>query len=181
MSEAQQVEEAVQENPMRQIKVAKVVVNMSVGSSGERLLKAMEVLRQLTGMKPCPRRAKRTIREFGIRKGENIACIVTLRGKKAVEFLKKAFEAIGYRLPRRVFDEHGNFSFGIAEHIQLPGTKYDPSLGIFGMDVCVTLERPGYRVMRRRRRRSKVGFSHRVTCEEAIEFISKTFGVKVEG
>jgi len=174
------LQEVEQVNPMKSIRIEKVTVNMSVGA-GERLAKAMTVLNMLTGAKPCPRRAKKTIREFGIKKGENIACVVTLRGRAAIDFLKKAFEVIGYKLPRRVFDKFGNFSFGIKEHIQFPGVKYDPALGIFGMDVCVTLERPGYRVARRRRKRAKVGKSHRVTREEAIEFISKTFGVKVEG
>ncbi len=48
------------------------------------------------------------------------------------------------------------------------------------MDVCVTLERPGFRVMRKKRGRSKIPRRHRLTKEEAIEFIEKTFGIKVE-
>ena len=180
MAAIQYAEETEKQNPMKAIRIGKVTVNMSVGA-GERLAKAMTVLNMLTGAKPCPRRAKKTIREFGIKKGENIACVVTLRGIAAVEFLKKAFEVIGNKLPESVFDQYGNFSFGIREHIQFPGVKYDPAIGIFGMDVCVTLERPGYRVTRRRRKRAKIGKDHRVSREEAIEFISKVFGVKVEG
>lgn len=61
----------------------------------------------------------------------------------------------------------------------MPGVKYDPTLGIFGFDVCVTIERPGYRVMRRRRRKSKIGKNHRVTREEAIKFVQEFLGVKV--
>lgn len=166
-------------NPMKRIRIGKVTVNMSVGA-GDRLTKAMIVLKMLTGRKPCPRRAKRTIREFGIKRGENIACIVTLRGRDAEDFLKKAFEVIGFKLSRNVFDNYGNFSFGIREYIQFPGVKYDPAIGILGMDVCVSLERPGFRVAKRKRKTSAVGASHRITREEAIEFISKVFGVKVE-
>jgi len=168
-----------EKNPMRRIIIDKVVVNMAVGQSGERLAKAAKVLEELTGQKPCPRKAKRTIKEFGIRKGENIAVIVTLRGRKAYEFLDKAFEAVGRTLKASSIDRFGNFSFGISEHIQIPGTRYDPEIGIFGMDVCVSLARPGFRIMRRKRKRSYVAPWHRVSKEEAIEFLERTFNVKV--
>ncbi|MHC1601513.1 MAG: 50S ribosomal protein L5, partial [Candidatus Nezhaarchaeales archaeon] len=125
------------------------------------------------------RKAKKTIKEFGIRKGENIACVVTLMKDKAVEFLKKALEAVDYKIKRSSFDEYGNFSFGIKEHISLPGVKYDPMLGIFGFDVCVTIERPGYRVMKRRRKKSDIGKNHRVTREESIKFVQEFLGVKI--
>ncbi len=170
-----------QENPMRRIKVGKVVVNMAVGASGERLMKAAQVLEKLTGQKPSFRKAKKTIKDFGIRKGENIACMVTLRGEKALDFLKRALAAVDFKLKRSSFDPFGNFAFGVREHISLPGVKYDPMLGIFGFDVCVSLERPGYRVERRRRRRSKVGKEHRVTREEAWEFVERELGVTLIG
>ncbi len=168
-----------EQNPMRRLKIGKVVVNMAVGTSGEKLAKAATVLEMLTGQKPSFRKAKKTIKEFGIKKGENIACVVTLTKNKAVEFLRRALEAVDYKIKRSSFDEYGNFSFGIKEHISLPGVKYDPTLGIFGFDVCVTIERPGYRVMRRRRRKSKIGKNHRVTREEAIKFVQEFLGVKV--
>ena len=174
-------EAEVQENPMRRIKVGKVVVNMAVGASGERLMKAAQVLEKLTGQRPSFRKAKKTIKDFGIRKGENIACMVTLRGEKALDFLKRALAAVDFKLKRSSFDPFGNFAFGIREHISLPGVKYDPMLGIFGFDVCVSLERPGYRVERRRRRRSKVGKEHRVSREEAWEFVERELGVTLIG
>lgn len=168
-----------EENPMLKPRIGKVTVNICVGASGERLEKAAKVLEMLTGQKPVPRRAKKTIKEFGIHRGENIAVIVTLRGNRAIEFLKKAFEAVGNRIKASSFDEYGNFAFGIREHIQIPGVKYDPELGIFGMDVIVTMERPGFRVMRRRRCRSSVPRRHRLTKEEAIAYVIKEFGVTV--
>jgi len=168
-------------NPMRKIRIEKVVVNVCVGSSGERLEKAAKILEQLTGMKPSFRKAKKTIKDFGIRKGERIAVVVTLRGQKAYNFLKKAFEAVKKKIKANSFDEYGNFAFGIKEHIEIPGTKYDPNLGIIGMDVCVSLCRPGYRVMRRKRARSKIPRRHRVNREEAIEYIKKEFNVTVVG
>ncbi|MCW3991826.1 MAG: 50S ribosomal protein L5 [Candidatus Bathyarchaeota archaeon] len=173
-------ETAPRKEPMREPRIGKVVVNMTVGKSGEPLNRAMTVLEQLTGQRPCTRRAKQTIRTFGIRRGEPIACMVTLRGEGAEGFLRKALDAVGNRVRPRSFDGHGNFAFGIREHIDIPGTRYDPGLGIVGMDVMVTVERPGYRVARRRRARSKVGRGHRVTREEAVEFIKSRFGTEVE-
>ncbi len=184
MSEQQVVEApAAQapENPMRRIKVGKVVINIGVGTSGERLEKAVRLLRQLTGQEPSIRRARKTIRGFGIHRGEPIAAVVTLRGRRALELLNRLLDARGRRIPERSFDALGNVSFGIKEHIDIPGMKYDPEIGIFGMDVSVSLERPGYRVARRRRARSSVGRRHLVTREEAIEFFRTQLGVEVTG
>lgn len=166
-------------NPMLKPRLAKVVINIGVGESGERLQKAVQVLRELTGQEPSIRRAKRTVKGFGIRKGEPIAAVVTLRGQKAMEFLQKALEAVNWRVKASSFDDYGNVSFGIAEHISLPGVKYDPNIGVFGMDVAVKIERPGYRVMRRRRARSKVPRRHRVNKLDAMVYFIKELGAQV--
>jgi large subunit ribosomal protein L5 len=139
----------------------------------------MTILEQITGQRPCQRQAKQTIRSWGIRRNEPIACLVTLRDEKADIFLRKAFDGVRNRLNPRSFDKNGNFAFGVAEHIDLPGTRYDPNLGIMGMDVNVTIERPGYRVKRRKRIRSKIGSSHRVTPEEAQKFIEEKYNVRM--
>jgi len=168
-------------NPMLKPRIVKVTVNIGVGESGERLQKAARVLEEITGQKPVFTKAKKTIKDFGVRKGENIGVKVTLRREKAIEFLKKAFEAIGWRLKASQFDEHGNVSFGIKEHIYIPGVKYDPEIGIFGMDVAITIERPGYRVLRRRRcRRKHIPKRHRVAKEEAMILLHEMFGVTIE-
>ncbi len=167
------------ENPMKEIKIGKVVVNISVGQSGQPLSNAMQILESVTGQAPNQRAAKLSIRPWAIRKGEPMACAVTLRDEKADGFLRKAFTAVRHQINSKSFDKDGNFAFGIKEHIDIPGTRYDPQMGIIGMDVAVTLERPGYRVKRRKRARSKVGTSHHVSPEEAQEFISKTYDVKM--
>ena len=167
------------ENPMKEIKIGKVVVNISVGQSGQPLSNAMDILKQVTGQAPNQRAAKQSIRPWGIRKGEPMACAVTLRGDDADEFLRKAFTAVRHTLNPRSFDKDGNFAFGIKEHIDIPGTRYDPQMGIIGMDVAVALERAGYRVSRRKRARSKVGTSHRITADEAREFVAETYDVKM--
>ena len=163
----------------RDILVRKVIVNITTGASGEPLDKAMTLLQSITGQKSTARRAKQTIRDWGIRKGEPIACLVTLRGDNATEFLKKGFTAVRNRIHPKSFDRTGNFAFGIKEHIDIPGQRYDPNLGIIGMDVMVNLERQGYRVKRRRRARARVGHSHRITKEEAMEYVKSSFGIEV--
>ena len=160
-------------------KIEKVVVNISVGKSGEPLEKAAKVIKDLTGQTPCKRKAKKTIRDFGIRKGEPIACMVTLRKQKATEFLKKVLPVIDNKLPRTCFDRYGNFSFGIKEHIELPGVKYDPEVGIFGMDICVSITRSGYRVRSRRREKAKIGSKHVLKPEEAMLIAKNALGIEV--
>jgi len=169
-----------EQNPLTKPRIGKVTVNISVGRSGEPLENAMKILEQITGQKPTVRRAKRTIKDFGIRRGEPIACLVTLRGEKALSFLEKALTTVGNKIKVSSLDEHGNFSFGIREHIELPGVKYDPHLGIVGMDVCVTLEKPGYRVKYRKRAASKVGGWQRLTRDEAICFL-REMGIELVG
>ena len=166
-------------NPMLKPRIEKVVVNMAVGKSGEPLDRAAKVLEQLTGQKPGKRKARISVRDFGIRKGEPIACMVTLRDEKALMFLKRALQAVENKLSKDHFDMFGNFSFGIKEHIDIPGTKYMPELGIHGMDVIVALSRPGHRVSRRHRAKTVVGLKHRLTPDQGAAFIRDEFGIEV--
>jgi large subunit ribosomal protein L5 len=165
------------ENPMREILIDKVVINIGVGESGERHKRALTLIEQLTDQKPVATYSTQTIRNFGIRRGEAIGVKVTLRGEKAKKFLMDALKVKEFKLSVKSIND-GNFSFGIQEHIDLPGVDYDPDIGIFGMDVCVVLKRRGYRVSRRRRCKSKVGKKHRITKEETVEWL-RSLGVEV--
>ena len=80
----------------------------------------------------------------------------------------------------KLFDNEGNISFGIAEYIDIPGVKYAPEIGIIGLEICIGLERAGYRIKRRRRVKRVVGKKHRITKEGAIDFMKKEFKVEVE-
>ncbi len=166
------------DNVMRKPFIAKVVVNMSLGAGGEILAKAKTVLETLTKQKPVDVLAKSHNRDFALRKGEPMGCKVTLRDQRAIDFAKRALDVKDNQLPVSSVDQGGNVAFGISEHIQIPGSKYDPDLGIFGMDVCVCTERPGYRIKRRRRTRRRVPRRHRIAREVAMELLSQELGVK---
>ncbi len=167
------------DHTMRKIGVQKVVVNIGVGEAGERLLKAEQVLELVTEQKPTRTTSMTTNRDMGIRKGMPIGCKVTLRKDKAVEFLKRAFWVRENRIASYSFDPEGNFSFGIPDYTDFEGMKYDPDIGIFGMDITVTLARPGYRVKLRKRQRSHVPHVHRITQAEGVGFVKDQFGVEV--
>ncbi|HNT60416.1 MAG TPA: 50S ribosomal protein L5, partial [Candidatus Bilamarchaeaceae archaeon] len=132
------------------------------------------------GAKVVLTRAKKRNPTFKLRVGLEIGVKTTLRGKGARDFLDKALTAKKRTLQARNFDERGNFAFGIHEYIDFPGAKYDPKLGMMGMDVCVTLKRRGKRICERRVKRSVVGKSHIVSKEEGIEFAKSELGIKVE-
>jgi len=165
---------------MKSLRVGKVVLNIGVGKSGEAIERAKKILEQVTGQTPSQRRARKSIRDFGVHKGEPIGVVVTARGSGTDELIERLMAAREKRLQSSCFDARGSVSFGIKEHIEIPGIKYDPEIGILGMNVSILLQRPGYRVARRLRRASRVGRGHVVSREEAIEFFRSRFGAVVE-
>ncbi len=170
----------VEESRMKQIRIEKITINMGVGKAGEELEKAKTVLERITGSKTVKTESKVRQPKWDIRPGLTIGVKTTLRKAKAVEFLKRAFVAKDNSLKESQFDNRGNFGFGIPEYIDLPNAKYDPKQGIMGMDVLVTLERPGYRVKKRKIKKAIVGKKHVISKSDAIEFVQKSFGVKVK-
>jgi len=169
----------VNDNVMRKLKIEKVTVNIGVGASGDGLDKAKRLLQKMTGKLPVLTNAKKREQSFGIKKGETIGTKVTMRGKDAEEFLSKAFETIDNRISKRAFDKFGNFSFGIKEYIDFPGMRYDPSIGLIGFDVCITVNRAGARIAERKRKRSKLPVRQRGTKDESIAFITEKYKITV--
>ena len=167
------------ENPHRAIRVIKVVVNAGVGEAGENRTRAERVLSMVTHQKPVATRAHSTNRDFGIRQGQEIGAKVTLRGAVAVDFLGRAFEARDRQLDGESIDRNGNFSFGIADYTDFTGMKYDPAIGIHGMDVAVEVGRAGYRVRNRRQRSRPIPRTIRSTPTETRAFLETAFQVKV--
>jgi len=166
-------------NVLLEPRIDKVVVHVGVGESGQRLVNAETILKEITHQNPVRSIAKKTLPTFGIKKHEPIGTKLTLRGKRAEDFLAIALKATGNSLMQSQFDESGNFSFGIEEHTDFPGMKYKPEIGIFGMDINVALKRAGYRIAKRRIAKRKLPARQKLSKAETIEFIQQKFGVNI--
>lgn len=167
------------QNKMREPFIEKVVVNIGVGDSGEKLAKAEKVLSLVTNRKPSRTFSKVTNRDFGIRAGQPIGCKVTLRGPDAEKFVKNVLWIKENRILDYSFDDNGNLSIGVSDYTDFPGMKYDPNIGIYGMDVCVCIKRAGARISQRRRCRTKLPRKQKVKYTEAMDIMKKKFNVEV--
>ncbi|MEM5771763.1 MAG: 50S ribosomal protein L5 [Candidatus Aenigmatarchaeota archaeon] len=165
------------ENPMRRIRIEKIVLNIGCGKDPKKTPEqAAEILKRITGRKVVITRThKRST--FGVAKNRPIGAMVTIR-KNADELLKRLLEAVDNKIKASSFDNFGNFAFGIKEYIMIPGVKYDHRLPMFGLDVCVTLERPGYRV-KRKKLWHKIGKKHLITKEETMNWVKEKFNVEI--
>ena len=124
----------------------KVVVNCAT-SEGIKDIKVMDRISQdlafITGQKPVLRRAKKDIANFKLRKGNPIACSVTLRKQRMYEFLNRL---INIAFPRvrdfrgvsvKGFDGNGNYSLGLREQIIFPELVFDNVDKTRGMTVTI--------------------------------------------
>jgi large subunit ribosomal protein L11e len=158
------------ENPLREPRIRKLCLNIC----GDRLTRAAKVLEQLTGQTPVFSKARYTVRSFGIRRNEKIAVHCTVRGAKAEEILEKGLKVREYELWKNNFSDTGNFGFGLQEHIDL-GIKYDPSIGIYGLDFYEVLGRPGFSIADKKRRTGCIGAKHRISKEEATRWFQQKY------
>jgi large subunit ribosomal protein L5 len=166
------------ENPMREIRIEKITLNVGVGEPGDKLEKVSGLLQQISGAKPAKTTTKKRIPEWNIRPGLEIGVKVTLRGQKAEDLLKRLFASVENKLSKSNFDEHGNLAFGISEYVHIPGAKYDYTVGIIGISVAITLQRRGYSISRKRIP-AEIGRSHLIKKDEAVEFIKNKYKVTV--
>ncbi|MEA3229448.1 MAG: 50S ribosomal protein L5 [archaeon] len=164
---------------MRKIKVTKVVLNIGLGRNVEKLDNAMLLAKRLTEHKPVKTLASRKAKTFKVGRNRAIGVKVTMRGPEALVFLKKLFLAKENMLKKSSFDSEGNFNFGFNEYLEVPGIKYDPSIGILGFNVSVTLERAGFRIKRRKIQKRKVPKTHRIFRDEAVDFVKEEFNIAI--
>ena len=165
---------------MREVKIEKITLNVGAGKDQAKLEKGMLLLKNIASITPIKTYTSKRIPEWGLRPGLPIGCKLTIRKTAAEELLKRLLDAKENKLKKSQFDKEGNMSFGIHEYIDIAGVKYDPQIGIMGLEVCVTLERPGFRIKRRSFKIRKIPSKHKITKEEAIEFIKKKFNVEIE-
>ncbi|PIO00475.1 50S ribosomal protein L5 [archaeon CG10_big_fil_rev_8_21_14_0_10_43_11] len=164
---------------MKDVLVEKVTLNIGVGEAGDRVNHAVTILDRIANQKAVKTYGKKRIPTWNVRPGLPIGAKVTVRGAKAVALLKRLFEANDKKLRERQFDREGNVAFGIRSYIDIPDVRYDPEVGIFGLDVCVTLKRRGYRIKERKIANANVGTAHKIKKEEAIDFVKTAFEVNI--
>jgi large subunit ribosomal protein L5 len=171
--------ETVIVHPMKQIRVEKLTLNIGAGKDTALLNKGVKLLQELTGIPPVKTVTNKRIPGWGLRPGLPIGAKITIRGKEALEFIPRLLAAKELKLAERNYDDSGNISFGIPEYIDIEGAKYNPEIGIIGLQACITLTRPGYRVKKRRMRASSLAKQHVITKEEAMTFMAEHFKVQV--
>jgi large subunit ribosomal protein L5 len=168
-------------NPMQQVRLEKITLNIGAGKDQKKLDKGVFMLKSIAGVSGIQTVARKRIPSWGLRPGLPIGCKITLRKQQAGELLKRLLDAKELKLREKQFDENGNIAFGIPEYIDIPGVKYEPEIGVMGLEVCVTLEKAGYRVKKRRLQRRRLPRRHKVSRTEAVEFMKNSFGVTIVG
>ena len=166
-------------NPMQQVRIEKVTLNIGAGKDENMLKKGEKLLKSLTGIDPVKTITQKRLQAWSLRPGLPIGVKITLRGKHAEELIPRLLSAKEGRLTQNCFDDYGNIAFGIPEYVDIAEAKYDPAIGIIGLQACVTLDRPGYRVKKRKIRKSKVASSHRVNKQDAEAFMKERFKIKI--
>lgn len=167
------------EKTAKQIKMEKLTLNIGAGKNTALLEKGVKLLKTISSVDPVKTITQKRIPGWGLRPGLPIGCKVTLRKKAAEEVLKKLLVAKNFVLKESQFDDNGNVAFGIHEYIDIPSVKYDPDIGIIGLEVCITLERPGFRIKKRKIQQKKIPNRHKITKQDAIEYMKNAFSVKV--
>ena len=170
----------MQDNAMKQIKIAKLTLNIGAGKEQQVLERGVVLLKQITGVDPIKTITQKRIPGWGLRPGLPIGCMITLRREDAEKLLKRLIIAKNNMLSQSNFDNEGNLSFGIKEYIDIPETKYDPKIGIMGLQASLTLERPGFRIKKRKVLKRTVPRVHRISKTDSIEFMKKNFGLKIK-
>lgn len=164
------------ENKMKNIRIEKITLNIGSGIEAENAEKAVLLLSKISGAKVIKTVSTKRIAAWKIRPGLPVGAMVTLRGQKATEILKALLHAVSFKVKKSSFTKNG-FSFGVKEYIEIPGLKYDPKIGIIGLEAAVSLARPGFRVKRRKIKPAKIHHKHEISAEEGWNWAQKNLGI----
>ena len=165
-------------HPMREIKIEKVL--LSAGGKDAELEKSRKLLELLSQGKPQVIASTRRIPDFKVRPGLEVGTRVTLRGKKAIDLLKRLLVAIDNKLKQKQIEDN-HFSFGIKEYIEIPEMKYQREIGIKGLNVTVVFTSTGIRVKRKKIRTAKIPKKQQVLKQEIIDYLQNNFKTTVTG
>jgi large subunit ribosomal protein L5 len=165
-------------NPMREIKIEKITLNVGTGKDQKNLERGMLLIKHVTGMEPVKAITQKRIAGWGLRPGLPIGAKLTIRGEKAGEILQKLIEARDGIIPLSCFDNHGNISFGLKEYIDIPDVEYNPEIKMMGFQVSVTLARAGFRIKKRRIFTKKIPKSHAISKEDSMNFMEQKYKIK---
>jgi large subunit ribosomal protein L5 len=165
-------------NQMKNIRVEKITLNVGAGKDQSKLEKGIKLLKLITNLNPIKTVTMKRVPTWGLRPNLPIGCKVTIRNKNQVkELLNKLLYAKHSRLKESNFDNNGSISFGIHEYVEIQGMEYNHDIGLMGLEVSITLERPGFRIKRRTFKTSKIGKKHKISKQEAIDFMNKEFDI----
>ncbi|MBT3408120.1 50S ribosomal protein L5 [Candidatus Woesearchaeota archaeon] len=164
-------------NVNKEIKIEKVTLNIGSGKDQSKLERGLILLEKIANKKPVRCKTDKRIQTWSIRKGLPIGTKVTIRGDEVKEILNNLLHARDFILKPTQIDQGGNLSFGIHEYIDIKGIDYIQEVGVMGLECTVTLFRNGYRIKNRKRNIRKVGKSHRITKEEALDFFKENFKI----
>ncbi len=165
---------------MRQIFLDKVVINIGVGQNENLVENAKALIKKLTNHNAGTTVSKRRDPELKLRKGQEIGAVSTLRKKEAYDFLKRALDANSNIITKTAVAGN-SLNFGIKEYIYFTGVKYDPKIGILGMNVNAAFARKGARVAHRKRKAGTPDKRHSwITKEEIMQYLQKNFAVKLQ-
>ncbi len=164
-------------NPMKEVRMEKLVINIGTGNDTQKQANAAKLLGIITGRKPVDEISKKRIPAFKISKGTKIGSFVTVR-KGQMALAKRLLHAVDDRIKETSVSEN-SASFGIREYIDIGGVKYDPGIGMLGMNVNMSFKRKGMRVRLRKRKSSHVPDRHRAVSKEEIKgFLMKELKVE---
>lgn len=167
-------------NVMKEIQIEKLTLNIGAGRDEKVLTKAVKLLKNITGITPVQTVTNKRLAAWGLRPGLPIGAKITLRGDDVKPLVQRLLRSKDNVIKASWFDNYGNISFGIHEYVDIPDVKYDTEIGILGLQVSLTLSRPGFRVKKRKIRKSSIGTHHLITREEAIQYVTEVFGVSME-
>lgn len=164
---------------MQTIRIEKLTLNIGAGKDQKVLEKGIKLIKNITGIKGVTTITNKRIPTWGVRPGLPIGCKLTIRKGKVKELLKRLLAAKENKLKKSQIND-STISFGIKEYIDIPEVEYDPEIGVMGLEVSVTLEKPGFRIKRRNIMKRKIPKKHAIKKEEGIAFLKNEFKVEVE-